>query len=82
MLSQMQAAHTEPKPLNFIMNQYPSVGPKRFRHVTLATARDPCSSCANVIWRFNNQMYPGKLTVHGFKAQTGGGVPDLGRAKQ
>jgi len=75
-LSQMQAAHTEPKLLNYVLNTVPSVGPNRLQHVTLATARDPCGSCSKVIQAFN-QMHPGKITVHGFSAQTGGGVPDL-----
>jgi hypothetical protein len=72
----MQQAHTEAKLLNYILNTVPTVGPKRLQHVTLATARDPCSSCAKVIATFA-AMYPGKITVHGFSAQTGGGVPDL-----
>ncbi len=75
-LSAMQAAHTEPKLLNYVLNKAPSVGPQRFTHVTLATTRDPCSSCQKVIKAFKT-MHPGKITVHGFEAQTGGGVPDL-----
>ena len=75
-LSSMQAAHTEAKLLNFVLNKVATVGPVRLRHVTLATARDPCGSCSKVIHAFNS-MHPGKITVHGFRAQTGGGVPDL-----
>ncbi|MDB5312636.1 MAG: hypothetical protein JWO38_6838 [Gemmataceae bacterium] len=75
-LSSMQAAHTEAKLLNYILNAFPSVGPKTVTHVTLATARDPCTSCTKVIAAYL-VMHPGKLTVHGFSAQTGGGVPDL-----
>ena len=74
-LGKMQAAHTEPKLLNVVLNTF-TQGQTHFTHVTLVTSRDPCSSCQKVINRFK-VMYPGSLTVHGFAAQTGGGVPDL-----
>jgi hypothetical protein len=74
-LSQMLRAHTEPKLLNYILNNF-SQGVMCFTHVTLATARDPCTSCSKVITRFN-KMHPGKITVYGFNAQYNDGQPNL-----
>jgi hypothetical protein len=74
-LSQMQQAHTEAKLLNCILNTYQMVGPQRVKHVTLATARNPCWSCTNVINKYKS--IPALITVHGFDAENGGGVPDL-----
>jgi len=73
-LSHMQAAHTEAKLLNYVINTY-SQG-NAFKHVTLATARAPCKSCSKVIAQFE-AWYPNKITVHHFSAEQHGGKPDL-----
>jgi hypothetical protein len=76
-LSQMQQNHTEANLLNSIINTFSAeLNNGQVRHVTLASARDPCTPYLMAIAAFHAWNFA-PITVWGYGAQYNRGVPYL-----